>query len=385
MSRLKNFLLVALFGMFILCLMPKTRAVDIVDLGVFGGTSSSARAVSDDGRVVVGSYRDTSGLTRAFKWDSINGMKDLGTLGGYTVASDVSADGKVIVGSSFNGTNYQAVKWALEDEMQELGSNGLYSRAVGVSADGSTIIGSTYNPYRTPFKWTSDTGIQLFLSPNNMISSNAYGVSANGDIIVGSYYVSAPSGGSGPFILYRWDSINGIQSLGNLGGRSSYALAVSGDGSIVVGESSNSLGLDHAVRWTAEGGLEDLGALGGPQAQSWGADISSDGKIIVGVSENNNSVRTGFVFGADGIMRSLNAVLNYQGVSGISSWTSFDSVSSISGNELTGYNLVGSGTKNGQTRSFLVKGLISTVPEPKSYVLAAISTGIIAFLARRRK
>ena len=385
MSRLKNFLLFALFGMFILCLMPKTRAVDIIDLGVFGGTSSSARAVSDDGRVVVGSYRDTSGLSRAFKWDSINGMKDLGTLGGSTVASDVSADGKVIVGSSFNGTNYQAVKWALEDEMQELGSNGLYSRAEGVSADGSTIIGTTSNPSRTAFSWTSDTGIHLFLPPNNITYSNAYGVSVNGDVIVGSYYVSTPSGGPGPFILYRWDSINGIQSLGNLGGRYSYALAVSGDGSIVVGESSNSLGLDHAVRWTAERGLEDLGALGGPQAQSWASDISSDGKIIVGLSEDNNSVRTGFVVGTDGIMRSLNAVLNYQGVSGISSWTSLDSIDSISGNELTGYNLVGSGTKNGQTRSFLVKGLISTVPEPTSYVLAAISTGIIAFLARRRK
>src|SRR5919201_330131 len=53
-----------------------------IDLGTLpGGTSSVARAVSDNGQVV-GSSNTASGQTHAFSWTQAGGMVDLGTLPG---------------------------------------------------------------------------------------------------------------------------------------------------------------------------------------------------------------------------------------------------------------------------------------------------------------
>jgi probable HAF family extracellular repeat protein len=61
---------------------------------------------------------------------------------------------------------------------------------------------------------------------------------------------------------FRWQ--NGVmQDLGTLGGNESWALGVSADGSVVVGEAQNAAGQERAFRWTASGGMQDLGTLGG--------------------------------------------------------------------------------------------------------------------------
>src|SRR5262245_7893334 len=54
-----------------------------------------------------------------------------------------------------------------------------------------------------------------------------------------------------------------ITNLGVLpGGTNSYGLAISADGSTVVGESESSAGV-RAFRWTAQHGMQDLGTLPG--------------------------------------------------------------------------------------------------------------------------
>lgn len=66
------------------------------------------------------------------------------------------------------------------------------------------------------------------------------------------------------------------------------AVAISNDGSTVVGRSKNAAG-DHAVRWTvSEGNLQPLGLLDGASS-SWANGANYDGSVIVGWSPNGNS------------------------------------------------------------------------------------------------
>jgi probable HAF family extracellular repeat protein len=59
------------------------------------------------------------------------------------------------------------------------------------------------------------------------------------------------------------------------------AVAVSADGSVVVGASSSANG-DEAVRWTRSGGLVGLGDLPGGVFRSEADGVSADGNVIVG-------------------------------------------------------------------------------------------------------
>jgi hypothetical protein len=89
----------------------------MVDLGTLGGTNSFARAVSAHGKVVVGEDDGING-GRAFRWTQRTGMisvEDWLRAAGVKVAGDithlasgVSADGQVVVGSTVNYTTYIA-------------------------------------------------------------------------------------------------------------------------------------------------------------------------------------------------------------------------------------------------------------------------------------
>jgi probable HAF family extracellular repeat protein len=133
-----------------------------------GGTfESSALDVSADGSIIVGYGKyDSSQNKEAVRW--VNGvLEPLGFLpgGNYSMARAVSADGRVIVGQSNSSTGWYAVRWVdgiIEPLIHPKGANG--SEAIGVSADGSIIVGTYYptygNPTREPFIWTEKEGMQ---------------------------------------------------------------------------------------------------------------------------------------------------------------------------------------------------------------------------------
>ncbi|AHD09375.1 hypothetical protein [Phaeobacter gallaeciensis] len=81
-----------------------------------------------------------------------------------------------------------------------------------------------------------------------------------------------------------------ICDLGVLpGGKSSFANAVSEDGSTIVGVSGSSQG-DRAFLWTEEGGMISLGTLpGGSESQA--QDVNADGSVIVGSSDTAEGQR----------------------------------------------------------------------------------------------
>lgn len=79
-----------------------------------------------------------------------------------------------------------------------------------------------------------------------------------------------------------------FEGLGDLPGGNAYsqALAVSDDGSVVVGISSSADG-NQAFRW-ADGIMEGLGDLPGGDFQSQASGVSADGSVVTGYSNSEN-------------------------------------------------------------------------------------------------
>ncbi|KYP86895.1 hypothetical protein WB60_13400, partial [bacteria symbiont BFo2 of Frankliniella occidentalis] len=85
-----------------------------------------------------------------FRWTSIGGMTDLGTLkdnnSGNSTAFDTSADGSIVVGNSeTNNSDRQAFIWTKKDGMIGLGTlrndNSGSSTAEAITPDGKIIVG----------------------------------------------------------------------------------------------------------------------------------------------------------------------------------------------------------------------------------------------------
>src|SRR5207244_554545 len=96
-----------------------------------GATDSWARAISADNQVIVGGSGN-----QAFRWTSTDGMVPLGNLTDgveTTIATGVSADGDIIVGTSIIGGETEAFIWN--------STNGMRSLKAVLEADGADLSG----------------------------------------------------------------------------------------------------------------------------------------------------------------------------------------------------------------------------------------------------
>ena len=210
------------------------------DLGTLGGTTSTARAVSADGKVIVGeSYISGYSLNHAFvsKYNaSIDtySMSDLGTLGGATSSAfAASADGKVIVGESYisgYSLNHAFVsKYNASTDtysMSDLGTlGGTTSSARAVSADGKVIVGesritgsSTRHAFASKYNAITDSYQMFDLGSLNNLNydSIARGVSADGNTIVGYSYDN--EGCNRLFIYYNFIMLDVVDWMTSIGG-----------------------------------------------------------------------------------------------------------------------------------------------------------------------
>lgn len=225
--------------------------------------NSQAHGVSDDGKVVVG--HSLAGSTRAFRWTSVDGMQDLGSLPGQfsaSIAHDISGDGLTVVGRSSSGFGHEAFWWAKARGMQGIGhlrGRAKNSIALAISKDGTTIVGSSDSSNGLEaFRWTSSGGIQgLGDLPGGRFQSQATDVSGDGSIVVGSGYHTGTEQQA-----WKWTADGGMQGLGDLPGGAFYstASAVSRDGSTIVGAGYSEKGSE-AVRWTGESGVQSIQQL----------------------------------------------------------------------------------------------------------------------------
>jgi probable HAF family extracellular repeat protein len=114
--------------------------------------------------------------------------------------------------------------------------------------------------------------------------SYATAVSGDGSVVVGGSALQ-PYVGGGSYQAFRWTTNSGMLALGHLPGDNySQAFGVSGDGSVIVGSSDTDyISAGQAFRWTAGSGMVGLGYLPG-HTNSSAAAVSSNGLVIVGTS-----------------------------------------------------------------------------------------------------
>jgi probable HAF family extracellular repeat protein len=193
----------------------------MVGLGILlGHHASSAKGVSADGSVIVGSSSSDS-AHEAFRWTADGGMVGLGRLRDHlhSYAQDISADGSVVVGSSGNRTlgvlyphgwepveDYEAFVWTEADGMVGLGylpGDG-WSQAYAVSADGSMVVGASASlEYDGEYRWVGTREAFIWDAEHGMRSLR--------DLLINEYQLALPD----------W-------SLG-------YPAGISADGNVIVG------------------------------------------------------------------------------------------------------------------------------------------------------
>ncbi len=285
-----------------------------------GAGFSTAAGISGDGDVTVGTAVSAD-ITQATVWTEGVPTFGIGVLPGDTFSNalDVSADGLVVVGSStlavpdpddpdvILSSTSQAFRWTA-GPITGLGTlaGDTSSIAFATSADGAVVVGESsrvtgVDPdtdediiVSQAFRWTGGlmTGLgtlSLSVDPDDLPSSTARDVSTDGSVVVGAsdYDTGDPDDPLASTEAFLWTAADGMVGLGFLpDSDTSTASAVSGDGSVVVGQSGG-----QAFIWTAATGMQPLISVliaGGAPGLEFASlrdaiDISADGLSIVGI------------------------------------------------------------------------------------------------------
>lgn len=256
--------------------------------------------MTDDGRMVVG-YSSSGRGTEAFGWTNKSGMISLGDFEGGDLSSKamgVSSDGKTIVGSgvaegrSSSRRHGDAFIWTVAKRLQPLSPIEPFEDtmwASDVSADGLIVVGKGSGKSGSEaFRWHDGKmqGLGCLLDGKTNFYSEAIACSSDGKIVVGN------SGhGNREREAFIWTEKDGMKSLGDLEGELKSSVIGVSDGGRVLGISSNK-GVPIAFLWEKETGKvpleEKLKKLGyDPAANSWSQyqnlyGISPCGRYLVG-------------------------------------------------------------------------------------------------------
>jgi probable HAF family extracellular repeat protein len=361
-------------------------------LGTFGARRSAGLDVSADGSVVVGTIFDTPPISyRFFRWTaeaSTVGPPSAGDL------AAVSADGAFVVGGFPIGMFPEslATRWNAAGGSENLGTlpGGAISAASDASADGAVVVGSSLSDFPSgrpeAFRWTEATGmVGLGGLPGAEVWSSGLGTSADGLVIVGEARDADNS-----FHPFRWTAATGMVKLELASnGTGGLARRVSPDGSVVVGAvffpplQPGSAGRIEAFRWTETDGMLNLGDLPGGDVSSNAYDVSADGSVIVGMGQTFSApgmptINEAFYWAQGTGMLNLRDVLVFGGATGLEGWT----LTEAHGVSYDGRTVVGTAIDpSGTTQAFVAT--VGAIPEPSAIVLSALATLLIAALYLR--
>jgi uncharacterized membrane protein len=304
---------------------------------------SRANALSSDGTTAVGYIQARPGApASAIRWVLSDGPalpQPLGQAspGLDTRATDVSADGSIIIGTTLSRSRTGAFRWTSEDGMDVLTPQararlGTAGAPMVLAADGSTFGTASIGraPSRAVRVRSDGRAEDLGALRNGPGLSAVSAASSDGSIVVGQ---SMTANG---WRAFRRGQAGAIRPLGVLpGSNESFATACTPDGSVVVGQSGS------AFRWTAQRGMESLGVLPGAD-ESRALAVSASGQTIVG-----QSAERAFIWTQDYGMRDLREVLARRGTN-LGGWVLFSAVGiSADGRTIIGNGLDPRGIRRG--------------------------------------
>ena len=177
---------------------------------------------------------------------------------GTGFATDISADGSVVVGNSLG--SFEAFRWTPGFGVTPLGRCSCWAGHLAgtpdVSADGRVVtatISSADSSYVTAGRWTLGAGWEELLPPgppdmaqiDNQYAS-AWGLSEDGSMVTGLYWRSGASDGTAH--AFRASTPGSAEGLGSQG-RDSRGNDANQDGSVVVGWSATSFGYWQPTVW----------------------------------------------------------------------------------------------------------------------------------------
>jgi probable HAF family extracellular repeat protein len=308
-ARLKNLLFISL-----LTLLSMASHAYALDFSYIKGEESADypysmfSAISADGSTGIGMRRTASNTDQAFRWTADGGVESLVIAGEeMTDARLVSDDGSVIIIESMGMGTSNAYRWTEEGVLDLVDT---FSWVNAMSSDGSTLVGGKYDGTNAhAIRWDVTSGTLALGTLAGDTHSNATGIADNGTIIG----ISWPDYDG--FHGFRWTEGDGMQSLGDLDTTDIYSTtrpeAISKDGSIIVGMSTNSAGIDEAFRWTEDGGIQGLVGDSDPELtirESWARLVSDHGEVIVGHRDISGMGREAFRWTEDDGMVGLEAL-----------------------------------------------------------------------------
>jgi probable HAF family extracellular repeat protein len=358
---------------------PVLAEASFTGVGVLPNDATSiVEAVSADGIVVVGtsfSNEESEAFeSEAFRWTRQGGMEGLGDLPGGVFQSfgqGVSADGAVVVGQGSSASGDEAFRWSEGSGIVGLGDlpgGSFRSSAWGTSGDGMVVVGFSDAGNANAsgaFRWTQATGM---LSLGTTFFLEARGVSADGSLVVGQRSNDA----------FSWTQTSGFTTLVDSQGvfhtlRSARDVNSSGNVIVGVGRSSHG-GLGDAFRegwrWIS-GVVTPLGDLPGGSFQSSAAQASDDGSIVIGGSSTGTTDtvtgREAFIWDETNGMRNLRDVLVVDFGLDLTGWALAEATGiSADGQTIVGYGFNPSGD---------LEGWVATLSEPSVGVEIDIKPG----------
>lgn len=214
---------------------------------------------------------------------------------GPVFATDVSADGSVIVGNTQGA--YETFRWTQSTGVVPLGRATVPALGVGaglpkVSADGTRVTGTILDDTLTAATqglWKLGTGWQQLMPPSlpdgaivDQSWGSSWGLSGDGKVVSGLYWRNTNVGGLAH--ASRWVEGVGLTDLGSDGG-ASRANSNNFDGSVIVGFDENPIaGNRRAAVWT-DGVRQFMDS--NPDNPGEANAVNSAGNIVVGEKWND--------------------------------------------------------------------------------------------------